>query len=215
VENVMQWDSLAIMKEESRVMSPDSDAQLMLRFKAGDLSAFETLFARHSRTLVNFAFRFVRNRGVAEELAQDIFIRVHDAAPNYHVRAKFTTWLYRIATNVCLNEIRRPRYRASHETLDRSHGDEPERRPLELADRRGMGPDAFLERRAVSRALKQALAQLPEKQRLAFVLNKYQELSYAEVAEVLRVSEKAVKSLIHRAKESMAVRLKRLLPEYL
>jgi RNA polymerase sigma-70 factor (ECF subfamily) len=151
---------------------------------------------------------------VAEELAQDIFIRVHDAAPKYHAQAKFTTWLYRIATNVCLNEIRRPRYRASHETLDRSRGEEPERKPLELEDRRAVGPDIHLERRAVSRALKQALAQLPEKQRLAFVLNKYQELSYAEVAEVLKVSEKAVKSLIHRAKESMAVSLKRLLPEY-
>jgi RNA polymerase sigma-70 factor (ECF subfamily) len=98
--------------------------------------------------------------------------------------------------------------------LDKSHGEDRDRKPLELEDRRAVGPDVLLQRRAVSKALKQALAQLPEKQRLAFVLNKYQELSYAEVAEVLRVSEKAVKSLIHRAKESMAVRLKRLLPEY-
>jgi RNA polymerase sigma-70 factor (ECF subfamily) len=187
----------------------------MLRFKAGDLAAFETLFARHSRPLVNFAYRFVRNRAVAEELAQDIFIRVHDAASSYRAQAKFTTWLYRIATNVCLNEIRRPLFRASHESLDRGQGDNPDPRPMELADKRSVGPDILLERRAVSRALKQALAQLPEKQRLAFILNKYQELSYAEVAEVLRISEKAVKSLIHRAKESMAVRLRRLLPEFL
>lgn len=195
-------------------MTPDSDAQLMLCFKAGDIDAFEILFARHSHALVNFAFRFVRNREVAEELAQDIFIRVHDAAHNYHARAKFTTWLYRIATNVCLNEIRRPRFRAVHESLDSPTNENPGSRSREIADERNVGPDILLDRRAVSRALKQALAQLPEKQRLAFVLNKYQELSYAEVAEVLRISEKAVKSLIHRAKESMAVKLKRLLPEF-
>jgi len=108
------------MNEETRDGSLDTDAQLMLRFQAGDLRAFESLFWRHSRPLVNFAYRFVRSRETAEELAQEVFLRVHDAAPLYRAQAKFTTWLYRIATNVCLNELRRPRFRAVHQSLDAS-----------------------------------------------------------------------------------------------
>ena len=189
----------------------DADAELMMRFKAGDAAAFEDLFARHARSLVNFAFRFVRNREVAEELAQEVFIKVHDAAPAYRPEAKFTTWLYRIATNVCLNETRRAQYRARHESLDAPASEDPDALPLELADRARVGADVLLERQAVSESIKRALATLPEKQRIAFILNKYQELSYSEVAEVMSTSEKAVKSLIHRAKEAMAQRLRPLL----
>jgi RNA polymerase sigma-70 factor (ECF subfamily) len=207
----MRWSSLVIVPDERRIANPDADAQLMLRFKAGDLAAFEELFARHARPLVSFAFRFVRNREVAEELAQEVFLKVHDAAPGYRPEAKFTTWLYRIATNVCLNEIRRAPYRTRHESLDALAGDDPDMPLLELEDTARAPADVVLERRAVAELLKQALATLPEKQRIAFILNKYQELSYAEVAEVMRISEKAVKSLIHRAKEAMAQRLRPLM----
>ena len=137
---------------------------------------------------------------------------MHDAAPAYRPDARFTTWLYRIATNVCLNEIRRPRFKAIHESLDLLADCEPDGAVRELADTSLAGADALLERRAVSSALRNALERLPEKQRVAFVLNKYQELSYAEVAEVMKTSEKAVKSLIHRAKEAMAERLRPLMP---
>jgi RNA polymerase sigma-70 factor (ECF subfamily) len=211
----MKWSPLAIGKSKSRAMTLDSDAKLMLQFKAGDVDAFEALFSKYSRQLVNFAFRFVRNHEVAEEMAQEIFIRVHDAAPNYHPKAKFATWMYRIAANVCLNEIRRPRSRFAHDSLDCPASGNPDGKPLEFEDKGIVGPDVLLERQVVSQALRRGLAQLPEKQRLAFVLNKYQELSYAEVAEVMKTSEKAVKSLIHRAKEAMAVKLRSLLPEFL
>ena len=207
----MRWSPLVVVPEARCVEACDADAQLMMRFKAGDLAAFEVLFARHARSLVNFAFRFVRNREVAEELAQEVFIKVHDAAPGYRPEARFTTWLFRIATNVCLNEIRRAQYKARHESLDAPPGDDADAQPLELADTSRLGADVLLERRAVSESIKGALATLPEKQRIAFILNKYQELSYAEVAEVMDVSEKAVKSLIHRAKEAMAQRLRPLL----
>ncbi len=198
------------MSHESREIL-DPDAELMLRFKAGDHGAFESLFTRYARSIVSFAFRFVRNREIAEELAQEIFLRVNDAASCYRPDAKFATWLFRIATNVCLNEIRRPHYRVVHESLDAADG--PDARPLELADTARTGAEALLEQRAVSRALRGALEKLPDKQRVAFILNKYQELSYAEVAEVMQTSEKAVKSLIHRAKESMAESLRPLLQE--
>jgi RNA polymerase sigma-70 factor (ECF subfamily) len=195
------------MMSKRQAAPVDADAELMLRFQGGDAVAFETLFVRHSRAMVNFAYRFVRSREVAEELAQEIFIRLHDAAPSYRVEARFTTWLYRIATNVCLNEVRRPHYRAPHRSIETGGRDEGEGRPLDLEDTRMEGPDRALERKSVLEALRAELDRLPDKQRVAFLLNKYQELSYAEVAEVMRTTEKAVKSLIHRAKEALAERL--------
>ena len=192
----------------------DSDAGLMLRFKDGDTEAFNQLFAMHTRAVVNFAYRFVRNRGMAEELAQDIFLRVYEAAAGYQVQAKFTTWLYRIATNVCLNEIRKPHVRAALKNEEKN-GDDARCMNSQTGSVRDYSnfPDLLLERQAISNALSQALGQLPEKQRVAFILNKYQELSYGEVAEIMKISEKAVKSLIHRAKETLAEKLKPLLPE--
>ena len=213
METILQWNSLALMAQDIPVGTRDTDTQLMARFQAGDLRAFETLFSRHSRPVVNFVYRFVRNREIAEELAQEIFLRVHDAAPSYRPEAKFTTWLYRIATNVCLNEIRRPQFRAIHQSLDGSGLTDAGEKPIELADRHRPGPQSHMERRDIATALRQALEQLPEKQRLAFILNKYQDLSYAEVAEVMKTSEKAVKSLIHRAKEALCARLKPFLSE--
>lgn len=212
METTLGWSQLALMTKDAQAEPSDSDAQMMLRFRAGDLGAFETLFLRHSRAIVNFAYRFVRNREIAEELAQDIFLRVHDAAPMYRAEARFTTWLYRIATNVCLNELRRPRYRMTHQSVDDPEG-EPDGRTMELADSRRSGPEIAMKRKEIAGILREALGQLPEKQRMAFVLNKYQGLSYAEVSEILQMSEKAVKSLIHRAKEALAIRLKPMMAD--
>ena len=200
------------MNDESQARVVDVDVQLMLQFKSGSLEAFEELFSRYAKPVMNFAYRFVRNREIAEELVQEIFLRVHDAAPGYRPDARFTTWLYRIATNICLNEIRRPRFKAIHESLNTPADCRHDGSARDLEDTSRVGADTLLERRAVSSALRTALAGLPEKQRVAFVLNKYQELSYAEVAEVMKTSEKAVKSLIHRAKEAMAERLRPLMP---
>ena len=210
----------AVLHERYRIRmiadpaAEDSDADLMLRFKDGDTEAFNQLFALHTRAIINFAYRFVRNRGMAEELAQDIFLRVYESAAGYRVQAKFTTWLYRIATNVCLNEIRKPHVRATLKH-DEKNGDDARCMNSQSGGVRDFSsfPDLLLERQAISNALSQALWQLPEKQRVAFILNKYQELSYGEVAEIMKISEKAVKSLIHRAKETLAEKLKPLLPE--
>jgi RNA polymerase sigma-70 factor (ECF subfamily) len=212
VETALRWNPLAVMTEGNAEPILDADAQLMLRFRDGDLRAFESLFDRHSRSVINFAFKFVRNREIAEELAQEIFLRVHDAAPAYRAEAKFKTWLYRIATNVCLNEIRKPHYRMTHQSLDAPRTEHPDDRPMELQDPQP-GAQRQMERRALAGALTQAIRGLPEKQRVAFVLNKYQELSYAEVAGAMNTSEKAVKSLIHRAKEALATHLRPILPE--
>ena len=204
---------MALMIEEGRATMPDADAELMLRFQAGEVDAFETLFVRHSPSVVRFAFRFVHDREVAEELAQETFLRVHDAGPAYRPEAKFTTWLYRIATNVCLNEIRRPRYKLAHQSLDSTPAGNPDAFPLEIEDPHTAGADVRLERDALGRVIRKALSRLPEKQRLAFILTKYQDLSYAEAASVMHTSEKAVKSLMHRAKQALAACLKDLLPD--
>jgi RNA polymerase sigma-70 factor (ECF subfamily) len=213
MDTVLTWSPMTRTTEAIATDNPDADAQLMLRFKDGDIEAFETLFSKHMRAVVNYACRFVHNREMAEELAQEVFLKVHQGAKGYQAQAKFTTWLYRIATNLCLNEVRKPEFRAARRSLSVDPHRDPAPSAFAAAGRGG--PDRVLDRQAILQVLKQALDQAPEKQRTAFILNKYQELSYAEVAAIMSMSEKAVKSLIHRAKETLAQKLKPLLPELL
>jgi RNA polymerase sigma-70 factor (ECF subfamily) len=215
MEAALYWSSAIDMVEDTGAEVRDLDAQLMLRFKNGDRSAFDTLFTKHTRSIVNFAYRFVRNREIAEELAQEVFLKVYENAAGYSVRAKFTSWLYAIATNICLNEIRKPQFRAKHQLLEHTRPDGGRDEEMKLEFGTAAGPDTIFERHAIGAVIKDALEQIPEKQRIAFILNKYQELSYAEVAEVMDSTEKAVKSLIHRAKEALAERLQPLMSELL
>jgi RNA polymerase sigma-70 factor, ECF subfamily len=210
MDAALNWSRRALMNEEISIDAPDPDAQLMLRFRDGDSEAFERLFSRYTRAIVNFAYRFVRNREVAEEMAQEIFLRVYEGAAGYEPQAKFTTWLYRVATNVCLNEVRKPHFRAMRHSLQAGMVDDQETASFEPKTEDDANRN--LEKQAISRAIKQALELIPLNQRVAFILNKYQELSYAEVAEIMKTSEKAVKSLIHRAKETLAEKLKPSLP---
>lgn len=213
MEAVLNRSSITDMAERTEAHVQDIDAHLMLRFKEGDTGAFDTLFKKHTRRIVNFAYRFVRNRDVAEELAQEVFLKVYQNAESYQIQSKFTSWLYTIATNVCLNEIRKPQYRVKHQSMyfssNNDSGEEEIQREIAVTN----GPDRMLEQQAIERVIRESLELIPEKQRIAFILNKYQELSYSEVADVLEVSEKAVKSLIHRAKETLANRLKPLMEE--
>ncbi len=217
MEAVRYWDSVIDMAEETGAVVQDLDAQLMLRFKDGDTEAFDRLFVKHTRGIVNFAYRFVRNREIAEELAQEVFLRVYENAAGYRIQARFTSWLYKIATNVCLNEIRKPQFRVPHQSMHASLSDDGNDEDRKLEFGTAAAPDKIFEQKDLSRIIGQALQQIPEKQRIAFILNKYQELSYSEVADVMDSSEKAVKSLIHRAKEALAERLrpftKELLPK--
>ena len=210
MEAALTWSHRTLMSDEMVINVPDQDAILMLRFKDGDMEAFERLFSRHTRAVINFAYRFVRNREVAEELAQEIFMRVYEGAAGYQPQAKFTTWLYRVATNVCLNEVRKPHFRAMRQSVPTDPPDNQETASFEPKTENDAG--RRLEQQAISGAIRHALEQIPLKQRIAFILNKYQELPYAEVAEVMKISEKAVKSLIHRAKETLAEKLKPSLP---
>lgn len=179
----------------------------MLDVKAGDEASFELLLRKYRTPLVNFLYRMVRDTTVAEDLAQEVFLRVYRAREDYAPSAKFTTWMFRIATNLALNSVRDNRHRRMEISMDQSaDSGEEDARPLEVPDRT---PTVEQELVARSRAemILRAIHALPEKQRVAVLLHKYQELDYDEIARVLECSESALKSLLFRAYETLRVEL--------
>jgi RNA polymerase sigma-70 factor (ECF subfamily) len=179
----------------------------MLDVKAGDELSFELLLRKYRSPLVNFLYRMVRDRAVAEDLAQEVFLRVYRARQEYAPSAKFTTWMFRIATNLALNSVRDNRHRQMEISMDQTlETGEDEQRALEVPDR---SPSVEQELVARCRAdlIMKAIHSLPEKQRAAVLLHKYQELDYDEIARVLECSESALKSLLFRAYETLRVEL--------
>ncbi|MBI4465578.1 MAG: RNA polymerase sigma factor [Acidobacteria bacterium] len=179
-----------------------SDAELMERVKDGDEDSFAYLLSKHRDPVVNYMYRMVHNTAIAEELAQDVFLRVYRARHSYVPSAKFTTWLYRIATHVALNFLRDGRYSRKQESLDEPNGAAARvvRDPHPTAEDRLIAEDR-------SREIRQAIALLPAKQRAAVILHKYHELDYTQIAQSLECSESAVKSLLFRAYETLRSRL--------
>jgi len=181
----------------------------MLDVKAGDEASFELLLQRYRAPLVNFLYRMVRNREQAEDLAQEVFLRVYRAREDYVPSAKFTTWLFRIATNLALNSLRDTRYRKlevsidAPVTIDAEGGDE---KPLDVPEKHP-NIEQHLVEDARKKMIRHAIEKLPEKQRAAVLLHKYEELDYAEIAKILNCSESALKSLLFRAYESLRVEL--------
>jgi RNA polymerase sigma-70 factor (ECF subfamily) len=185
----------------------DPDAELMLRVKAGDMIAFEELVNKYKQQVIHVIHRSIRDFSEAEDLAQNVFVQVFKSAHRYEASAKFATWLFTIARNLCLNEVRR-RSRHQAESLDASqavHEDQPVRQYEDVKN--AAPPDAVL-RTELEDKIDQALADLPENQRTAIVLCQQDELSYEEIAEVLGTTLSATKSLIHRGRETLKQRLK-------
>jgi RNA polymerase sigma-70 factor (ECF subfamily) len=186
-----------------------SDVQLMLDVKAGDQQSFELLLQRYRTPLVNFLYRMVRNREQAEDLAQEVFLRVYRAREDYEPSAKFTTWLFRIATNLALNSLRDHRYQKLEISMDApivADSEEGDERTMEVADEH---PDIeqHLVEEARKKMIRHAIEKLPEKQRAAVLLHKYQQLDYSEISKILQCSESALKSLLFRAYETLRVEL--------
>ncbi len=187
-------------------MAP-TDVQLMLDVKAGDEESFELLLRKYRTPLVNFLYRMVRNTAIAEDLAQEVFLRVYRARQEYAPSAKFTTWMFRIATNLALNSVRDNRHRKMEISMDQSvDTGEDEQRALEVPDR-SPSVEQELVARCRAELIMKAIHSLPEKQRAAILLHKYQELDYDEIARVLECSESALKSLLFRAYETLRVEL--------
>jgi RNA polymerase sigma-70 factor (ECF subfamily) len=181
----------------------DLDTELMVRVKEGDGASFGVLLERHRSPVVHFLYRMVQNHAVAEELAQEVFLRVYRSRSTYEPKAKFTTWLFRIATHLALNALRDGKNERLQERLDDDTGDMPVR---QVSDHR-----PSVEQRMVYQAkldeVRRAIAALPEKQRAAVLMHKYEEMEYTQIARVLSCSESAVKSLLFRAYETLRARL--------
>src|ERR1700720_850661 len=186
-----------------------TDVQLMMDVKAGDTASFELLLQKYRTPLVNFLYRMVRDTATAEDLAQEVFLRIYRARKDYFAGAKFTTWLFRIATNLALNSIRDNRYQKLEVSIDA-----PVSMDAEDGDERAMDVpekhpniEQHLVEDARRKMIRHAIDKLPEKQRAAVLLHKYEELDYAEIAKILNCSESALKSLLFRAYEALRVEL--------
>ena len=181
----------------------DLDAELMLRVKEGDGASFAILLEKHRSPVIHFLYRMVQNQAVAEELAQEVFLRVYRSRESYEPTAKFTTRLFRIATHLALNSLRDGKNRRLEERLDDDSSETPAR---QVSDQR-----PTVEQNMVYQArldeVRRAVAMLPEKQRAAVLMHKYEEMEYSQIAKVLNCSESAITSLLFRAYETLRARL--------
>jgi RNA polymerase sigma-70 factor (ECF subfamily) len=185
----------------------DPDAALMLRVKGGDMEAFEALVEKYKQPVVNVMYRMIHDLEEAEDLAQNAFIRVYQSADRYEASAKFSTWVFTIARRLCLNEIRR-RGRHPADSLESSQTEDENRPAKQFQDNQTFSPPQAFLHGELERKIQDAMAELPEKQRLAISLCQENELSYEEIADVLECSLSATKSLIHRGRETLKQRLK-------
>lgn len=184
----------------------DIDTQLMIAVQRDDAASFSELLARNRNVVLNYLSRMVVNRAVAEELAQDVFVRVYRSRRTYRPSAKFSTWLYRVTTNVALNHFRDERRSQNQISLDRTDS-VPLRR--EAQDGVPLVEDRLVND-VVVQQIRAAIRALPPKQRAAVVMHKYDEMDYAQIARVLGCSQSAVKALMFRAYETLRMRLRAL-----
>jgi len=183
----------------------DYDAQLMLAFQAGDEMAFQELVHRNHGRVIGLVYRFIGNSSEAEDLAQEVFVRIYRARETYRPTAKFSTWMFRIAANVGLNALRDRAHRRDDVSVEQLAGDD--RGPYTIADPEACTPDHLMDRSELQSRVQDAIRELPEKQQLAVVLNKYEGLSYADIARTMGCTTMAVKSLLARARENLKERL--------
>jgi RNA polymerase sigma-70 factor (ECF subfamily) len=185
----------------------DPDAALMLRVKQGDWAAFTELVDKYKQPVMNLAYRMLRDPTEAEDLSQVVFLQVYKSAHRYEVSSKFSTWMFTIARNLCLNEIRR-RSRHPADSLDTAQTEQDDRPARQFQDVKTFSPPDNLLRGELEQKVEEALADLPENQRTALLLCRAEELSYEEIAKVLGSTVSATKSLIHRARETLKHKLK-------
>jgi RNA polymerase sigma-70 factor (ECF subfamily) len=197
-------DAVAEVRAE---LDPASDAAVMLRLAAGDESAFNFLVEKHHRPVIHFLYRMVRNQAVAEELAQEVFLRVYRARDSYRAEAKFSTWLYRIATNLAVNHARDTKHERTAQTVYLDAPDEETGTTPDVADDEPSAEQQLMTNERMTAIRKHVMA-LPERQRMAVLMHKYQGMDYRQIGEVLKLSESATKSLLFRAYQTLRDTLK-------
>ena len=185
----------------------DPDAVLMLRVKRGDRAAFAELVGKYRQPLFNFVFRTLRDETETEDVAQNTFLQVWKSRARYERTAKFSTWLFTIARNLCLNEIRR-RSRHPAESLEETHAEHDDQPSRQYEDKKVFLPTENVLHGELAKKIEEALDDLPENQRTAILLCRQDEVSYEEIAEILDCSLSATKSLIHRGRETLKEKLK-------
>ena len=209
MESPQLSDTARVSEDMTALASLERDAELMIRVREGDETSFALLLNRHRGPVVHFLYRMVQHQGVAEELGQEVFLRVYKARTSYEPTAKFTTWLFRIATHLALNWLRDGKAEKSQESIDDAAD---EGRPRELPDR-----SQTVEQKLVQEArlgeIRAAIEALPARQRSAVLMHKYEEMEYAQIAKALGCSESGVKSLLFRAYETLRVRLAHMAKE--
>ncbi len=184
-----------------------SDAEVMLELKSGNMAAFDVLLAKYRKPIIHFMFRMVHNQAVAEELAQEVFLRVYRSRETYRAEARFSTWLYRIATNLGVNHARDTRLERSAPTVQLDEPDTETGTTPDLADGTPTAEAEMLRRERMN-AIRQHVMALPERQRTAVLMHKYEGLDYKSIGEVLKLSESATKSLLFRAYQTLREKLK-------
>jgi len=185
------------------VATLDYDAELMLRVKEGDSTSFAVLLEKHRASVIHLVYRLVQEQAVAEELAQEVFMRVYRSRSSYEPTAKFKTWVFRIATHLALNWLRDEKHQRAQESLDEAPADLPAR---QISDHRPSVEEKLVHEVKLAE-VRRAVGALPEKQRAAVLMHKYEEMEYTQIARVLGCSDSAVKSLIFRAYETLRARL--------
>jgi RNA polymerase sigma-70 factor (ECF subfamily) len=185
----------------------DPDAALMLRVKQGDMGAFEQLVNKYKQPVINVVFRMLRDATEAEDVAQNVFVQVYKSASRYEVASKFSTWLFTIARNLCLNELRR-RSRHPADSMDATHPEQEDQPWQQFEDKKTFSPPEKVLHSELEQKIEEAVAELPENQRTAILLCRQDELSYEDIAKVLQCSLSATKSLIHRGRETLKQKLK-------
>src|SRR5204862_188918 len=187
---------------EAGVSGELTDAQVMLKVKAGDDSAFDYLVQKYRRAMLSFMFRMAHNAAAAEDLSQEVFLRVYRSRENYEPSAKFTTWLYRIATNLAVNHARDTRHDRPENMASLDEPDEESGQTLDVADDT-LTVEQNIIRQERMKAIRAKVQALPERQRMAVIMHKYQQMDYRQIADVLKLSESATKSLLFRAYETL------------
>ncbi len=184
-----------------------SDAAIMLRVAAGDESGFNYLVEKYHRPMIHFLFRMVHSQAVAEELAQEVFLRVYRSRESYRAEAKFTTWLYRIATNLAVNHARDTKHERAAQNVYLDAPDQETGATPDVADDEPSVEQRLMRDERMAAIRRQVMA-LPERQRMAVLMHKYQGMDYRQIGEVLKLSESATKSLLFRAYQTLREKLK-------
>ncbi|HEX5176212.1 MAG TPA: sigma-70 family RNA polymerase sigma factor [Chthoniobacteraceae bacterium] len=194
---------------EAAARAAEQDLAWMSRIKGGDTEALRELIEAHQHRVIGTVAKMLGGETDAEDIAQQVFVRIWRSAPRYEPTAKFTTWLFKITRNLVFNELRRRRRHAAF-SLDRTIDDDDER-PMHTADHTSKAPDSLLLDEEMQAAIQAAIDELPEVQRMAIVLRRYDDISYEEIGEILDLSVPAVKSVIFRARTELRQKLQRYL----